>query len=134
MKSIYDNYAVKDHETSNGLSSPTAPIQSILTLQYPATTAVWMNGNSWESIFIWEALTRLGQKDWEQILVKTAIMFLTFYTDEISCKTQFHPDLSEIEGLRNTVKFIINMNLLGVFLLSGNQSTSFRKYCSKERA
>ena len=63
MKSIYDNYAVKDHETSNGLV-----IHSTYSNHSPYNTCNHCGVdecNSWGDYFYMEALTRLS-KDWEQ--------------------------------------------------------------------
>ena len=63
MKSIYDNYAVKDHETSNGLV-----LHSTYSNHSPYNTCNHCGVdecNSWGDYFYMEALTRLS-KDWEQ--------------------------------------------------------------------
>ena len=63
MKSIYDNYAVKDHESSNGLV-----LHSTYSNHSPYNTCNHCGVdecNSWGDYFYMEALTRLA-KDWEQ--------------------------------------------------------------------
>ena len=51
MKSIYDNYAVKDHESSNGLVLHST--YSIIHPTIPAITAAWMNAIPGETISTW---------------------------------------------------------------------------------
>ncbi len=63
MKSVYDNYAVKDMETSNGLV-----LHSTYSNHSPYNTCNHYGVdecNSWGDYFYMEALTRLG-RDWEQ--------------------------------------------------------------------
>ena len=63
MKSIYDNYAVKDHGSSNGLV-----LHSTYSNHSPYNTCNHCGVdecNSWGDYFYMEALTRLA-KDWEQ--------------------------------------------------------------------
>ncbi len=61
MKSVYDHYAVKDHETSNGLV-----LHSTYSNKSPFNTCNHYGVdacNTWGDYFYMEALTRL-QKDW----------------------------------------------------------------------
>ena len=63
MKSVYDNYAVKDHDSSNGLV-----LHATYSKHSPYNTCNHYGVdecNSWGDYFYMEALTRL-KGDWEQ--------------------------------------------------------------------